>query len=120
MIRRDGVLPDDAPPFGAYLDDDLLGYGYALISTGLQLLDATDVEGGDEERDGLAERLQLAQNGPDRACSPLSSRSSRCLTTSKLLAGISCDSSIRCALPVALVPKAPTSDDNGTGATVTE
>lgn len=68
MIRRDGVLPDDAPPFGAYLDDDLLGYGYALISTGLQLLDALDVEGGDVEgsdegRGGPAERAQLAQYG---------------------------------------------------------
>ncbi len=63
MIRREGVLPNDAPRFGDYLDSDLLGYGYALISTGLNLLDAADVDGTDEEPDGFAQQLQLAQNG---------------------------------------------------------
>jgi hypothetical protein len=64
MIRRDGVLPDDAPQFSSYLDDDLLSYSYALISTSLHLLDATDAE-SDDERVGEAatERLQLARNG---------------------------------------------------------
>lgn len=60
MIRRDGVLPDDAPQFSSYLDDDLLSYSYALISTSLHLLDATDAESGGE---AAAERLQLARNG---------------------------------------------------------
>jgi superfamily II DNA/RNA helicase len=46
MIRRGGVLPDDAPQFSPLLDDDLLGYGYALISTSLRLIDATDTEPG--------------------------------------------------------------------------
>jgi superfamily II DNA/RNA helicase len=44
MIRRDGVLPEEAPQFSAYLDDDLLSYSYALISTGLHLLEAPDGE----------------------------------------------------------------------------
>lgn len=30
MIRRSGVLPDDAPNFDSYLDNDLLNYSYAL------------------------------------------------------------------------------------------
>ncbi|MGV9747788.1 DEAD/DEAH box helicase [Rhodococcus zopfii] len=64
MIRRNGVLPNDAPQFSSYLDDDLLSYSYALISTSLHLLDVTLAE-NDNELDGetAVERLQLAQNG---------------------------------------------------------
>lgn len=39
MIWRDGVLPDDAPPFSSLLSYDLLSYGYALLSHGLRLLE---------------------------------------------------------------------------------
>ena len=45
MIRRAGVLPPDAPEFGPYLDADLLNYGYAMLSTSLDLLEATDDDG---------------------------------------------------------------------------
>jgi len=42
MIRRAGVLPPDAPQFSPFLDADLLNYGYALLSTSLDLLEAAD------------------------------------------------------------------------------
>lgn len=69
MIRRDGVLPDDAPQFSTYLDDDLLSYSYALISTSLHLLDdPNDPDDRDEgrEEDGgdvASDRMELARNG---------------------------------------------------------
>lgn len=76
MIRRGGVLPDEAPQFSRFLDRDLLDYSYALISTSLRLLDATQVD-GDTERDGTdgaeldeggsaatsSERVELAREG---------------------------------------------------------
>jgi len=40
MIRRYGILPDEAPSFDEYLDADLLSYGYALMSLSLQMLDS--------------------------------------------------------------------------------
>lgn len=40
MIWNDGVLPEDAPNFGALLSYDLLSYGYALLSLGLRLVEA--------------------------------------------------------------------------------
>lgn len=39
MIRREGTLPDGAPSFSAYLDRDLLEYGYSLMSTALRILE---------------------------------------------------------------------------------
>lgn len=42
MIRRAGVLPQDAPQFSPFLDSDLLNYGYAMLSTSLELLEAAD------------------------------------------------------------------------------
>jgi superfamily II DNA/RNA helicase len=39
MIWRDGGLPEDAPNFGAELSDDLLSYGYSLLSHGLRYTD---------------------------------------------------------------------------------
>ena len=42
IIRRAGVLPQDAPQF---LDADLLNYGYAMLSTSLDLLEAADGDG---------------------------------------------------------------------------
>lgn len=44
MIRRDGRLPDGAPSFDAFLDEDLLGYGYSLISTSLRIIETIDSE----------------------------------------------------------------------------
>ena len=64
MIRRGGVLPDDAPQFSTYLDDDLFSYSYALISTSLHLLDDPNEggEGGGGD-DAARDRIQLARNG---------------------------------------------------------
>ena len=62
FIRRDGVLPDGAPQFSAYLDNDLLNYSYALISTSLQLLDSSDAEENSAPGD-QATRHEVAQSG---------------------------------------------------------
>lgn len=62
FIRRDGVLPDGAPQFSAYLDNDLLNYSYALISTSLQLLDSSDAEENSAPAD-QATRHEVAQSG---------------------------------------------------------
>lgn len=40
MIRREGVLPEGSPSFSTYLDQDLLDYGYSLMSTALRILEA--------------------------------------------------------------------------------
>ncbi|MFF2396337.1 DEAD/DEAH box helicase [Nocardia sp. NPDC058114] len=40
MIWREGILPEDAPEFGPLLDYDLLSYGYALLGSGLRLIEA--------------------------------------------------------------------------------
>jgi hypothetical protein len=63
MIRREGVLPEGAPQFSTYLDDDLLNYSYALISTSLQLLDTIDAEAADSDPEEQATRRELAQTG---------------------------------------------------------
>ena len=42
MIRRAGILPQGAPQFSPFLDADLLNYGYAMLSTGLDLLEAAE------------------------------------------------------------------------------
>ena len=55
MIRRAGVLPADAPRFGAFLDVDLLNYAYAMMSTSLDLLEADDSD--------TPEQARLAQEG---------------------------------------------------------
>ena len=39
IIWRDGVLPEDAPPFSPLLSYDLLSYGYSLLGMGLRLLE---------------------------------------------------------------------------------
>ncbi|MFJ5299132.1 DEAD/DEAH box helicase [Pseudomonas sp. NPDC088368] len=39
MIWRKGVLPDEAPNFSSDLSDDLLSYGYSLLSHALRFLD---------------------------------------------------------------------------------
>ncbi|GAA0546370.1 hypothetical protein GCM10010172_30050 [Paractinoplanes ferrugineus] len=55
MIRRDGTLPPDAPNFSSFLDADLLNYGYALLSTSLELLEIT--------QNDSPEQAALAQQG---------------------------------------------------------
>lgn len=40
MIRRGGTLPDDSPRFSQYLDQDLLEYGYVLMSNALRIVEA--------------------------------------------------------------------------------
>src|SRR4051812_12389477 len=55
MIRRAGVLPQDAPEFSPFLDADLLNYGYAMLSTSLDLLAAAN---GD-----TTEQVTLARQG---------------------------------------------------------
>ncbi len=44
MIRRDGELPDDSQNFSSYLDQDLLEYGYSLMSTALRILESDQSE----------------------------------------------------------------------------
>lgn len=39
MIRRNGLLPPEAPEFSTYLDADLLNYGYAMLASSVDLLD---------------------------------------------------------------------------------
>ncbi|MGH3406335.1 MAG: DEAD/DEAH box helicase, partial [Streptosporangiaceae bacterium] len=56
MIRRAGILPQDAPQFSPFLDADLLNYGYAMLSTSLDLLEAA--EGGD-----MSAQISLAREG---------------------------------------------------------
>lgn len=46
MIRRDGALPDDSQIFSVYLDQDLLEYGYSLMTTALRILEANSTEPG--------------------------------------------------------------------------
>ncbi|MBC7299414.1 MAG: DEAD/DEAH box helicase [Nocardia sp.] len=40
MIWRDGILPENAPEFGPLLDYNLLSYGYALLGSGMRLIEA--------------------------------------------------------------------------------
>ncbi|SOJ52509.1 putative helicase HelY [Mycobacterium simulans] len=63
FIRRDGVLPDGAPQFSTYLDNDLLNYSYALISTSLQLLESSDAVDDDSSSEDQATRRDVAQSG---------------------------------------------------------
>ena len=57
MIRRAGILPQDAPQFSPFLDADLLNYGYAMLSNSLDLLEAAD---GD---DNMSAQVTLAREG---------------------------------------------------------
>ena len=45
MIWKDGVLPQDAPPFSSLLSYDLLSYAYSLLALALRLKEM----GGDED-----------------------------------------------------------------------
>lgn len=57
MIRRAGILPQDAPRFSPFLDADLLNYGYAMLSTSLDLLEAAE---GDDD---MSVQITLAREG---------------------------------------------------------
>ncbi|MCQ2002221.1 DEAD/DEAH box helicase [Arthrobacter zhaoxinii] len=57
MIRRDGALPSGSPEFSAFLDGDLLNYGYALLSDGLDLLEQLD----SDENDGTSSQAEVAR-----------------------------------------------------------
>lgn len=59
MIRRDGVLPDGSPEFSAFLDADLLNYGYALLTNGLDLLEELETA-EDGETTSQVELARLA------------------------------------------------------------
>ncbi|MDO5740196.1 MAG: DEAD/DEAH box helicase [Ornithinimicrobium sp.] len=59
MIRRDGVLPDGSPEFSTFLDADLLNYGYALLTNGLELLE--DLEGGGINEDETTSQAEIAR-----------------------------------------------------------
>lgn len=61
MIRRDGELPDDSQNFSAYLDQDLLDYGYSLMSTALRILEA-DRTADDSEAE-VAGQVAASRNG---------------------------------------------------------
>jgi len=61
MIRRDGELPDDSQNFSSYLDQDLLDYGYSLMSTALRILEA-DRTADDSEAEA-AEQVAASRNG---------------------------------------------------------
>jgi superfamily II DNA/RNA helicase len=63
FIRRDGVLPEGAPQFSTYLDNDLLNYGYALISTSLELLESSGASGDDSSSGDEVTRSDVAQSG---------------------------------------------------------
>lgn len=63
MIRRDGVLPDGSPEFSAFLDADLLNYGYALLTNGLDLLEELEAAEDGEPTDQVElARLALIQS----------------------------------------------------------
>lgn len=57
MIRRDGVLPSGSPEFSAFLDADLLNYGYALLADGLDLIER--LETGDDSE--TASQIDVAR-----------------------------------------------------------
>ena len=57
MIRRSGILPQDAPQFSPFLDADLLNYGYAMLSNSLDLLEAAE---GDDD---MSAQVTLAREG---------------------------------------------------------
>lgn len=57
MIRREGELPDDSQIFSPYLDEDLLNYGYSMMSTALRILES---EGSQTEMSGL---MDISRNG---------------------------------------------------------
>lgn len=79
MIRREGTLPDGAQRFSAYLDRDLLEYGYSLMSTALRILevytateprsaedeDSAEEEDEEEDDDSYATETTVASDASD-------------------------------------------------------
>ena len=66
MIWREGLLPQDAPNFGAELSDDLLSYGYSLLLHGLRYTDlGGDAATADRAFEVAAEALEaVVARGP--------------------------------------------------------
>ncbi len=62
MIRREGDLPDDSQNFSAYLDQDLLDYGYSLMTTALRILEVDRTETDDTDTE-VAEQEAASRNG---------------------------------------------------------
>lgn len=60
MIRREGVLPDGSPEFSTFLDADLLNYGYAMLASGLELLEGLEVDGVVDEAATQSELARVA------------------------------------------------------------
>lgn len=56
MIRREGILPEGSPSFSAYLDQDLLDYGYSMMSTALRILEAYSSHPEPADLDGFEGR----------------------------------------------------------------
>ena len=64
MIWREGLLPQDAPNFGAELSDDLLSYGYSLLLHGLRYTDlGGDAATADRAFEVAAEALEAVDRG---------------------------------------------------------
>lgn len=63
MIRRQGELPEGAPSFDPFLDDDLLAYGYSLISTSLRIIDGMGTGEPEDAEAAADERPALAREG---------------------------------------------------------
>lgn len=62
MIRRDGDLPDDSQPFSVYLDQDLLEYGYSLMSTALRILNLDGTELGPTHETMTGDDLDIEES----------------------------------------------------------
>lgn len=58
MIRRNGALPDDSVTFSQYLDQDLLDYGYALMTNALRIIEA---DRDADDSDAVAEQERIAR-----------------------------------------------------------
>ncbi|MEC3853982.1 DEAD/DEAH box helicase [Paenarthrobacter ureafaciens] len=59
MIRREGVLPDGSPEFSPFLDADLLNYGFALLTNGLDLLD--ELQANQYSAEETASHIEIAR-----------------------------------------------------------
>ncbi|MGD6980534.1 MULTISPECIES: DEAD/DEAH box helicase [Citricoccus] len=60
MIRRYGILPEGSPEFSPFLDADLLNYGYALLTNGLELLE--ELERDDDVENKASSQTEVARH----------------------------------------------------------
>lgn len=82
MIRREGILPDGAPAFDSFLDEDLLGYGYSLISTSLRLISSARESESDTEP--TTEDIALAREGLIQASYAIEAATRNALTDGEI------------------------------------